>query len=105
MQDAQVVERIQDKFQSLRPVMDECVRRQCVAADAAQLGRGGVSTAARAARLSRTRSRTECVSRSIGSCIRRWKIRGESIGLGEVGSAPLRFIKGCGRLWRDWLTR
>ena len=42
------------KYQLLRPHLDEYAMRICAAADAAALGRGGVSAVARASKLSRT---------------------------------------------------
>jgi Rhodopirellula transposase DDE domain len=54
MQDASTIERIRRKFDALGPVMDERMRRQWAAAEAAELGWGGVSTVATATGLSRT---------------------------------------------------
>jgi len=53
MQDAQTVGRIRRKYQSLLPEMDERRRRQWAAAEARELGWGGVSLVAHATRLSR----------------------------------------------------
>jgi hypothetical protein len=54
MQDAQKVGRIRRKYRALRVEMDERRRRQWAAAEARELGRGGVSAVARATGLSRT---------------------------------------------------
>ena len=54
MQDAFTLERIRRKFDALGPVMDERTRRQWAAAEAAELGWGGVSAVAAATGLSRT---------------------------------------------------
>jgi Rhodopirellula transposase DDE domain len=54
MQDAQRVGRIRRKYLTLRVEMDERRRRQWAAAEARELGRGGVSAVARATGLSRT---------------------------------------------------
>jgi hypothetical protein len=54
MQDAQVTERIRRVYESLRPEMDERMRRQWAAAEAKGLGYGGVTTLAYATGLSRT---------------------------------------------------
>ena len=54
MQDAQAIERIRAKYQLLRVEMDERLRRQWAAAEARQLGWGGVTAVARATGLSRT---------------------------------------------------
>jgi len=54
MQDAQVVARIRRKYRSLQPEMDERRRRQWAAAEAHDLGWGGVTSVARATGLSRT---------------------------------------------------
>jgi hypothetical protein len=54
MQDASTIERIRRKFDALGPVMDERMRRQWAAAEAAELGWGGVSAVATATGLSRT---------------------------------------------------
>ena len=54
MQDAQRVGRIRRKYLALRVEMDERRRRQWAAAEARELGRGGVSAVARATGLSRT---------------------------------------------------
>jgi hypothetical protein len=54
MQDASTIERIRRKFDALGPVMDERTRRQWAAAEAAELGWGGVSAVAAATGLSRT---------------------------------------------------
>ena len=53
MQDAQTIERIQRKYQALFPEMDERRRRQWAAAEARELGWGGISLVARATGLSR----------------------------------------------------
>jgi len=53
MQDAQIVARIQRKYQLLVPEMDERMRRQWAAAEARELGWGGVSAVASATGLSR----------------------------------------------------
>ena len=53
MADAIVVERIRSKFISLQAVMDERMRRQWAAAEAAQIGWGGVTAVAAATGLSR----------------------------------------------------
>jgi hypothetical protein len=54
MQDATVVERIRRMYRTLSPEMDERMRRQWAAAEARELGWGGVTLVARASRLSRT---------------------------------------------------
>ena len=53
MQDAQTIGRIRRKYQSLLPEMDERRRRQWAAAEARELGWGGVSLVAHATGLSR----------------------------------------------------
>jgi hypothetical protein len=53
MQDAKVIARIRRKFRTLRPEMDERLRRQWAAAEAREFGWGGVSLAALATGLSR----------------------------------------------------
>jgi DDE family transposase len=53
MQDAKTLARIQRKYQALVPEMDERRRRQWAAAEARELGWGGVSLVARATGLSR----------------------------------------------------
>lgn len=53
MRDAQTLARIQRKFQALLPEMDERRRRQWAAAEARELGWGGVSLVSRATGLSR----------------------------------------------------
>ncbi|HWT77938.1 MAG TPA: ISAzo13 family transposase [Candidatus Methylomirabilis sp.] len=53
MQDAQLIERIRRKYQVLVPEMDERRRRQWAAAEARELGWGGISLVARATGLSR----------------------------------------------------
>jgi transposase len=53
MQDATLIERIQKKFASLSPVMDERMRRQWAATEALSLGWGGVSTVSTATGMSR----------------------------------------------------
>jgi hypothetical protein len=54
MQAASTLERIRRKFDALGPVMDERMRRHWAAAEAAELGWGGVSVVAAATGLSRT---------------------------------------------------
>lgn len=54
MHDAKVVARIRRKYRSLSVEMDERIRRQWAAAEARDLGYGGVSAVARATGLSRT---------------------------------------------------
>ena len=43
MEDAALIKRIRQKFKSLGPVMDERVRRQWAAAEAAAVGWGGIA--------------------------------------------------------------
>lgn len=54
MQDAQVIARIRRKYRSLEPELDERRRRQWAAAEARDLGWGGVTAVAGATGLSRT---------------------------------------------------
>jgi len=54
MQDAQVITRIQGKYRSLEPELDERLRRQWAAAEARDLGWGGVTVVAQATGMSRT---------------------------------------------------
>ncbi len=54
MQDAQVIARIQAKYRSLEPEMDERLRRQWAAAEARDLGWGGITAVAQATGMSRT---------------------------------------------------
>ena len=54
MQDARTVGRIRRKYRSLRVELDERARRQWAAAEARELGWGGVSAVAGATGLSRT---------------------------------------------------
>jgi hypothetical protein len=54
MHDAQTAERIRRAYESLRPEMDERMRRQWAAAEARSLGYGGVTAVASATGLSRT---------------------------------------------------
>src|SRR5437588_5847565 len=53
MEDPQTIARIQRKYQFLLPELDERRRRQWAAAEARELGWGGVSLVARATGLSR----------------------------------------------------
>jgi hypothetical protein len=53
MQDAQLIERIRVMYQALRPEMDERMRRQWAAAEARDLGYGGMTTVSLATGLSR----------------------------------------------------
>jgi hypothetical protein len=54
MQDAQIIARIRDKYRSLAPEMDERLRRQWAAAEARDVGWGGITAAAQATGMSRT---------------------------------------------------
>jgi hypothetical protein len=54
MQDAQVIERIQTKYRSLGPEMDERLRRQWAAVESREVGWGGVSAVSQATGMSRT---------------------------------------------------
>jgi hypothetical protein len=54
MADAQAIKSIRRKFRALRPGMDERLRRQWAAAEARELGRGGITTVSRATGMSRT---------------------------------------------------
>jgi hypothetical protein len=54
MQNATVIERIRRMYRALAPEMDERIRRQWAAAEARELGWGGVTLVARASGLSRT---------------------------------------------------
>ena len=54
MQDAQVIARIQTKYQALKPEMDERLRRQWAATESCELGWGGMTAVAQATGMSRT---------------------------------------------------
>lgn len=54
MQDAQAIARMRTKYQSLEPEMDERLRRQWAAAEAQEIGWGGITAVAQATGLSRT---------------------------------------------------
>ena len=54
MQDAQIIARIQSKYRSLEPEMDERLRRQWAAAEARDMGWGGITAVAQATGMSRT---------------------------------------------------
>jgi transposase len=54
MQDAQIAERIRRAYEALRPEMDERMRRQWAAAEARNLGYGGVTAVSGVTGLSRT---------------------------------------------------
>ena len=54
MQDAQVIARIQTKYKSLEPEMDERMQRQWAASEAREVGWGGITAVARATGISRT---------------------------------------------------
>jgi hypothetical protein len=54
MSTAQAIKSIQRKYRALLPGMDERMRRQWAAAEARELGRGGVTAVARATGMSRT---------------------------------------------------
>jgi hypothetical protein len=54
MRNATLVEAVRTKFELLRPLMTERLRRQWAASEAQSLGRGGTSTVAEATGLSRT---------------------------------------------------
>lgn len=54
MQDAQVIARIEAKYRSLEPELDERRRRQWAAAEARDIGWGGITAVARATGMSRT---------------------------------------------------
>jgi hypothetical protein len=89
MQDASTIERIRRKFDALGPVMDERMRRQWAAAEAAELGWGGVSAVAGATGLSRT---------TITAGLRELRYRAEHPD--EPPSARIRRPGGGGR-WLD----
>ena len=54
MHDAAAIERTRRKFQALAMVMDERMRRQWAAAEALELGWGGISAVSNATGISRT---------------------------------------------------
>ena len=54
MQEAQAIARIRRKYRALAPELDERRRRQWAAAEARELGWGGVTIVAQATGLSRT---------------------------------------------------
>jgi hypothetical protein len=57
---ARVINGIRRKFRALRPGMDERLRRQWAAAEARELGRGGITTVAHAIGMSRTTITAGC---------------------------------------------
>jgi hypothetical protein len=79
MQDAQTAERIRRTYESLRPEMDERMRRQWAAAEARELGYGGVTVVSSATGLSRS---------TIGA------------GLAELNLAPWRRLREATRIRR-----
>ena len=54
MADSRMIAVVRKKFEALRPIMDERMRRHWAACEAVTLGWGGVSTVAEATGLSRT---------------------------------------------------
>src|SRR3979409_239146 len=54
MDDSAILDTVQTKYELLRPLMDERMRRQWAAAEALSLKRGGVTVVATATGLSRT---------------------------------------------------
>ena len=54
MEDSTIFTTVQTKYELLRPLMDERMRRQWAASEALSLKRGGVTVVARATGLSRT---------------------------------------------------
>src|SRR5258707_12125975 len=54
MDDSAIFDTVRTKYQLLRPLMDERMRRQWAASEAMTLKRGGVTTVAKATGLSRT---------------------------------------------------
>jgi len=54
MQDAQIIARIEAKYRSLEPELDERRRRQWAAAEARDIGWGGITTVSQATGMSRT---------------------------------------------------
>jgi hypothetical protein len=60
MATAQVIQSIRREFRALKPGMDERLRRQWAAAEARELGRGGITAVARATGMSRTTITTGC---------------------------------------------
>jgi len=54
MEDSTILTTVQAKYELLRPLMDERMRRQWAAAEALALKRGGVTVVATATGLSRT---------------------------------------------------
>ena len=53
MPDAEIIAAIRNKYQALRPVMDENVRRRWAACEAMAIGWGGITAVAEATGLSR----------------------------------------------------
>jgi hypothetical protein len=53
MPDSEIIAAIRNKYQALRPVMDENVRRRWAACEAMAIGWGGITTVAEATGLSR----------------------------------------------------
>jgi hypothetical protein len=64
MPDAAIVEWIHDKFQALRPELDERARRRWAAIEASSLGRGGIAAVAAATGLTRATVRAGIVELS-----------------------------------------
>ena len=60
MATAQVIQSVRRKFRALRPGMDERLRRQWAAAEARELGRGGITAVASATGMSRTTITVGC---------------------------------------------
>src|SRR5512135_2952486 len=54
MEDSAILDTVRTKFELLRPLMDERMRRQWAACEALSLKRGGVTVVAKATGLSRT---------------------------------------------------
>lgn len=92
---------IQGKYRQLAEIFDERERRLWAAVEAQQLGRGGISTVAKATGLSRTtiyqglKELSECPS---GAGLRRDRVRGEGGGRKALTAKDPRLLESLERL-------
>jgi hypothetical protein len=102
--EATVEQSIRRKYELLGGILDERGRRLWAAVEASQIGRGGVSTVARATRLSRTtiyQGMDELhQGQKLGS-LRRERVRAPG---GSRKPLTVKDPRWCST-WRDWSTR
>jgi hypothetical protein len=104
MPDAEIIAAVRNKYQALRPVLDEKVRRRWAACEAMAIGWGGITAVAEATGLSRPTIRAGLAEVRGGASDAAEDPDAERQRLRQVGGGRRRVTESAPGLRKDWHT-